>query len=65
MLRELREQNNSVDEDLNRTRFDQLKKDHQEQQEKLRETRNQLESLQTQVIDDMKQIDYKSDFDRF
>jgi hypothetical protein len=45
----MRAQNNNDDEDLNRTRFDELKKEHQQQQEKLKETKNQLDSLETQV----------------
>lgn len=45
----MRAQSNHGDEDLNRTRFDELKKDHQQQQEKLKETKNELDSLQTQV----------------
>lgn len=49
LVREMRAQSNNDDEDLNRTRFDELKKEHQQQQEKLKETRNQLDSLETQV----------------
>lgn len=45
----MRAQNTNDDEDLNRTRFDELKKEHQQQQEKLKETKNQLDSLETQV----------------
>jgi predicted translin family RNA/ssDNA-binding protein len=49
LVREMRAQNNNDDEDLNRTRFDELKKEHQQQQEKLKETKNQLDSFETQV----------------
>jgi predicted translin family RNA/ssDNA-binding protein len=49
LVREMRSQSNKDDEDLNRTRFDELKKEHQQQQEKLKETKNQLDSLETQV----------------
>ena len=49
LVREMRAQTNADDEDLNRTRFDELKKEHQQQQEKLKETRNQLDALETQV----------------
>ena len=49
MLRELRTQSEHNDEDLNRQRFEELKKDHQVQQEKLRETKIELDSLRTQV----------------
>jgi len=45
----MRAQNENNDEDLNRKRFDELKKEHQQQQEKFKETKNQLESLETQV----------------
>lgn len=46
----MRAQSNNNDEDLNRTRFDELKKEHQQQQEKLKQTKSQLESLETQVL---------------
>jgi hypothetical protein len=49
LVREMRAQNNNDDEDLNRTRFDELKKEHQQQQEKLKETKNQFDALETQV----------------
>jgi Sec-independent protein translocase protein TatA len=49
MLREMRSHTSNVDEDLNRTRFDELKKDHQQQQEKFKEMRNQFDAVQTQV----------------
>jgi len=49
MLRELRTQSEHNDEDLNRQRFEELKKDHQVQQEKLRETKIELDSLRTQI----------------
>ncbi len=50
MVREMRAHNTIDDEDLNRTRFDELKKEHQQQQEKLKEAKNQLDNLETQVI---------------
>jgi len=50
LVREMRAQNNNDDEDLNRTRFDELKKEHQQQQEKLKETKNQFDALETQVL---------------
>ena len=49
MVREMRAQSNHDDEDLNRTRFDELKKEHQQQQEKLKESRSQIDALETQV----------------
>ena len=49
MVREMRAQSNPDDEDLNRTRFDELKKEHQQQQEKLKESRSQIDALETQV----------------
>jgi hypothetical protein len=54
LVREMRAQNNNDDEDLNRTRFDELKKEHQQQQEKLKETKNQFDALETQVLNSSK-----------
>ena len=45
----MRAQTNHDDEDLNRTRFDELKKEHQQQQERLKEMKNQLDVLENQV----------------
>lgn len=45
----MRAQTNHDDEDLNRTRFDELKKEHQQQQERLKETKDQLDVLENQV----------------
>ena len=50
LVREMQAQNDNNNEDLNRTRFDELKKEHQQQQEKLKETRTQLDLLETQVL---------------
>ena len=49
IVREMRAQSHDEDVDLNRTRFDELKKEHQQQQEKFKETKNQLDALETQV----------------
>ncbi|CAF3693626.1 unnamed protein product [Rotaria sp. Silwood1] len=54
----MRAQNNNNDEDLNRTRFDELKKEHQQQQEKLKETKNQLDSLETQMTSLIQERDF-------
>lgn len=45
----MRAQSHDEDVDLNRTRFDELKKEHQQQQEKFKETKSQLDALETQV----------------
>ncbi len=58
----MRAQNTNDDEDLNRTRFDELKKEHQQQQEKLKETKNQLDSLETQVWFDLIWFDFDNTF---
>ncbi|CAF3987060.1 unnamed protein product, partial [Rotaria sordida] len=58
LVREMRAQHNNDDEDLNRTRFDELKKEHQQQQEKLKETKNQLDSLETQMTSLIQERDF-------
>ncbi|UJR31736.1 hypothetical protein I4U23_019216 [Adineta vaga] len=58
LVREMRAQSNTDDEDLHRTRFDELKKDHQQQQEKLKETRNQLDGLETQMASLIQERDF-------
>jgi uncharacterized coiled-coil DUF342 family protein len=58
LVREMRSQNNTEDEDLNRTRFDELKKEHQQQQEKLKETKNQLDSVETQMTSLIQERDF-------
>lgn len=54
----MRAQNSNDDEDLNRTRFDELKKEHQQQQEKLKETKNQLDSFETQMSSLIQERDF-------
>ncbi|CAF1277204.1 unnamed protein product, partial [Didymodactylos carnosus] len=49
MVRELRAQNVIEDEDLNRTRFEELKKEHKLQEVKLKEAKTQLEMWETQM----------------
>ncbi|CAF4618942.1 unnamed protein product, partial [Rotaria sp. Silwood2] len=58
LVREMRAQHNNDDEDLNRTRFDELKKEHQQQQEKLKETKNQFDSLETQMTSLIQERDF-------
>ncbi|CAF1152906.1 unnamed protein product [Adineta ricciae] len=58
LVREMRAQTNADDEDLNRTRFDELKKEHQQQQDKLKETRNQLDALETQMASLIQERDF-------
>ncbi|CAF0737724.1 unnamed protein product [Adineta steineri] len=58
LVREMRAQTNADDEDLNRTRFDELKKEHQQQQEKLKETKNQLDALETQMLSLIQERDF-------
>ncbi|CAF3478243.1 unnamed protein product [Rotaria socialis] len=58
LVREMRAQHNNDDEDLNRTRFDELKKEHQQQQQKLKETKNQFDSLETQTASLIQERDF-------